>query len=85
MSKYFFKNKESGEIAAAKKKGGGLPCHFGAWCLGHRASQNQALRAKKKRKSTPLFCWRRRFRHFLYFLKNTSTFLTKNKLHELCI
>jgi hypothetical protein len=30
MPKYFFKNKESGERAAKKKKtGGGLPCHFG--------------------------------------------------------
>jgi hypothetical protein len=55
MSKYFLKNKESGKIAAAKKKGGGLPCHFGARCLGHRAPQNQALRAKKKRKFTPFF------------------------------
>jgi hypothetical protein len=33
MSKNFLKNKESGEIDAAKKKGVGLSFLFGAQCL----------------------------------------------------
>jgi hypothetical protein len=33
MSKYFLKYKESGEIAATNKKGGGLSFLFGAQCL----------------------------------------------------